>query len=362
MTDATTKRMMRLYSEERPVDSFFTSLYQTPTENYYNGESVEVDIERDGEDVAIPIIDGLGHQVITLEKYTNKSFVAPELGIMGPIRAKDLKSREPGQNPFSDPVYAAALSRRAMKLLRKEESMIRRNIELQCAQALQTGVVSLIDNAGNAKYSIDYGVKASHLITSGTAWDAGGNPLADLKAACNAIRNDSGFQPDMAIMGDGAFEALINNQSVKDRLDLEINIMNGGITGIASNGGTGGAQLRGMLNVDNFKVEIWTYSGRYKHQSTGDMTNYLDPAKVIVRASQGRLDLTFGGIPNLGSPNRVNIGLPTRLSGQMGGGNFDLHTVTYVDNSGETAYVKAGSRPLAIPTAIDTFATISTGV
>ena len=128
-----------------------------------------------------------------------------------------------------------------------------------------------------------------------------------------------------------------------------------------NNGGT----YRGWIDIGNYRYEMWTYGGRYKHPQTGVKTPFIDPGNVIVRDSNGRLDATFGAIPNIGAllgemgPNLLPE-LPGRISNT--GGGMDLFVNAWLSNDGEQLFGGVGARPLMIPTAIDTYGCLTTGV
>ena len=78
-------------------------------------------------------------------------------------------------------------------------------------------------------------------------------------------------------------------------------------------------------------------------------------------SSGARLDLTFGAIPRIVPPDaRVLPFLPSRI--QNGAGRMDIAVNAWADTQGETLFVGSGSRPLAIPTAIDTYGCLITGL
>ena len=123
-------------------------------------------------------------------------------------------------------------------------------------------------------------------------------------------------------------------------------------------GGTGGGNFRGVLELGNFKVAVWTYGGRYDAPQTGNSTQYIVPDYVIARASRGRLAATFGDIPKFSTGAQVPLGLPRRMSSR--GSGMDIMTNAYTDASGKSLFVEGGARPLMIPTAIDSFARLHT--
>ena len=173
----------------------------------------------------------------------------------------------------------------------------------------------------------------------------------------NQIRTDGLVDPDMIIMGDGSYEYFLQNSVVKDRL----NFRRADTARIIppDRMGSGGV-FRGTIDVENYTYEIWTYSGRYKHPQTGVSTKYIPDNKVVVRASAGRLDATFGAIPRITTDSRVPPALTQRIT--VPGSMIDITMNAWITEDGETMWTQAGTRPLLIPTAIDTFGCLSTGI
>ena len=359
MSDATTRRMIELYQQDgaAPVP-FLSGMFQSPPQNFYNSKEVEFDILRSDEEVAI-VIQSLsgGARNNDANLYTNKSFVPPIYKERAGINAADMIERSAGRNPFEDVNFQANATQRAFRQMRLMENKIRRAIELQASQVLQAGTSTLIDSAGTTVYSINFAPKSSHFPTAGTAWNAvGGDPIGDLSALAEIIRNDGLSDPDQLIFGIDAWTAFIDNAAVLARFDNR-RIETGRIVPMdrMGNGGT----YRGVVEIGNYSFECWTYGGRFVHPQTGTKTQYVTPAKVIMRASQGRLDATFGGIPMLVPPEqRVMPYLPSRIMGDR----VDMHQTAFVSDDGENLFVQVGARPLMIPTAIDTYGCIATGV
>ena len=352
MSDKTTRRMISMYEQSGnvPVVPFFTGMFQAPPENYHNSKEVEFDIERTDEDVAVVVQSlaaGARNNDATL--YTNKSFIPPIYKERSAIEAVDMINRQAGQNPFEDVNFQANAVRQAFKRMRLMEKKIRRAMELQAAQVLTTGVNTLVDSAGTALYTLDFKPKATHFPTTGTAWGTvGADPLGDLLALGEVIRNDGLQDVDQVIMGTSAFEAFIKTTAVQTRFETRRADL-GRISPMESMGN--GGNFRGIVEVGNYQLEIWTYNARY-NSAAGTKTLYLPTDKVIMRASGGRLDATFGGIPTIVPPeSRVLPFLPPRVSGDR----MDLHQTAFVSDDGESLMVQVGARPLMIPTAIDTF-------
>jgi hypothetical protein len=114
------------------------------------------------------------------------------------------------------------------------------------------------------------------------------------------------------------------------------------------------ATFHGRIQLGTEVMEIWSYKETYIDPNSGAQTPYLPDNKVIVRAVEGRLDLTYGGIPTLLPPDsRLAQFMPSRLSDPTTG--LDVSINAYASLNNKNLIVEVGTRALAIPTAIDTF-------
>lgn len=365
MSGTTTTRMIRAYNQMAQPMLFLSGLFQSPPENFHTSEEVEIDIVRSDEDISIVIQDlSTGYRMNSEDLYTNKGFKPPIHKEAIPINSFDLIKRMPGQNPFEAPDFRANVITRMFNGMTKIERKIRRSIEVQASQVLQTGVVTLTDMNGNALYTLDYKPKASHFPTAGTSWATatGQQKLDDINTLAEQIRDDGLADPDQLIMGIDAFENFISDDEVQKRFDTRrIDLGTIAPMEMRGNGGT----FRGIVEIGNYRYDVWTYGGRYKDPQTGNKVQFIDPGKVVVRASSGRLDATFGAIPNIGSlmgGGAANLlpELPSRVSNADGG--MDLFTNAWLSQDGEQLFGGVGARPLMIPTAIDTFGCLDTQV
>jgi len=362
MSTETTSRMLGAYVQEQVPTLYLSGMFESPQQNFYSGESVEIDIVRSDEDIAIVIQDlSTGHRMNSTDLYTNKQFTPPIYKEAVAINSFDLLKRMPGNDPFQDPDYRADVMTRLTSGMVKVQRKIRRSIELQASQILQTGILTLTDETGAALYTLDYKPKASHFPTSGTAWGtAGADPLGDILALANVIRNDGLSDPDELHFGENAYQTFIQDDTVQKHLNGR-RIDQGSVVPMTPRGA--GGNHRGFIDIGNYTYQIFTYGGRYKDPQTGAKIPYLDTGKVIVRASSGRMDATFGAIPNigrlLGAGDQLLPELPGRISDTAGG--VDLFTNAWITPDGEQLFGGVGTRPLLIPTAIDTYGCLTTG-
>lgn len=362
MSDSTTKRMIRAYNQMASPTLFLSGMFQSPAENFHSSEEVEIDIVRSDEEVSIVVQDlSTGYRMNSHDLYTNKGFKPPINKEAINVNSFDLLKRNPGSNPFEDVNFRTSLIARIFKGMVKIEAKIRRSMELQASQILQTGKLTLIDSAGVALYELDFKPKATHFPDVGIAWGGATSvPLSDISALAEVIRNDGLGDPDELIFGVDAFNLFITDDSVKSLLDNR-RMDTGAVVQMQKRGN--GGTYRGWVEIGNYRYDMWTYGGRYNHPQTGVKTAFMDPNKVIVRDSKGRLDATFGAIPNIGKlmgatgPNLLPE-LPGRISNE--GGNMDLFVNAWLTPDGEQLNAGMGVRGLLIPTAIDTFGCMNT--
>lgn len=357
MSDASTSRMIEMYMEEAEAPMFLSGFFRSPPQNFHTSEKVELDIIREDPDVAVVVTDlSAGGRKNESTKYVNKAFTPPIYDEEGVITAFDMIKRSAGQDPFTDPNYAANATREAFSIARKLERKIRRSIEWQAAQVLANGALTLVDQSGNALYTLDFLAKATHKATVTTDWHAAGTaglPLQDLAALARVVRRDGKVKPELLIFGTVAWQRFIVNQTVTPILLANQN--SPGMGQVTPQVRGEGATFMGFIWIENYRFEMWTYDAVFKHPQTGTLTEYVTSDHVLMLSRQSRLDLSFGAIPRLVQPDaRALSFLPPRMNSTDRGIDLSMHS--WFTPDGKHLMVSAGTRPLTIPTAIDSFA------
>src|SRR5690606_37967892 len=114
------------------------------------------------------------------------------------------------------------------------------------------------------------------------------------------------------------------------------------------------ATFMGYVWVGHYRVEMWTYSGTYKHPQTDTPTKYIATDKVVMTSSRTRLDMVGARVPlPLGPDPRVAHLLPGRMSSRED--RYDVTTNLYCTPNGKQIMGELESRPLLIPVQIDGF-------
>lgn len=353
-SDLSTRRIISAYLEEAEAPMFLSGFFQSPPQNFHDTEMVELDIQRDDEDVAIVIQDlSTGARQNEAGKYTNKAFTPPIFDEEATINSFDLIKRDFGEDTYDNPNFQAKAVVRAFSIFRKLEKKIRRAIELQASQVLQTGTITLRDAAGVALYTLDFQPKSTHFVTVTTTWAADGQtgtPFNDIASLATVVRRDGRKEPKTLIMGSNAIARFMANKQVREQANI---IGMQGLQSIVPTARGKGATQYGRFFIQGYWYDVWAYDATYKDPQTGALTPYLDPDKVIM-LSDGRLDLSFGSIPRILPPDpRAAQFLPARISGGEQG--IDLSVFAWFSPDGKHLKVSAGTRPLCIPTAIDTY-------
>lgn len=363
MSDATTKRMIKAYLQMAQPTLFLSGLFQSPPQNIHMSQEVEIDIVRSEEDVSIALEDvSTGYRFNSDNKFTSKGFKPPVHKEAVPINSFDLLKRAAGREPFQSPDFRADIIALMFSGMQKVERKIRRSVELQASQVLQTGIVTLTDASGTPLYTLDFKPTASHFPTAGVSWQtaSGQQKIDDINALSEQIRNDGLEIPDQLIMGVDAFENFISDAVIQTRFDSR-RIELGSIAPMTMKGN--GGIFRGLAEIGNYRYDVWTYGGRYKDPQTASNIQFISPGKIIVRASSGRMDATFGAIPNIGQIMGSDSAslipeLPSRISNSEGG--MDMFTNAWLNADKSQLFLGVGARPLMIPTAIDTFGCLDT--
>lgn len=362
MSDLTTRRMLKAYTQTGASPAmFFAGMFQSPPRNFHNSEEVEIDIIRSNEDVSIVLVDiNTDYRWNEASILTNKSYKPPVHKEAITLNSSDLIKRMAGDDPFADPNFRANVIDLAFQGMGEIERKIRRAMEQQASQVMQTGTITLTNAAGVALYTLSYSPKATHFPTVGTTWDnAAADALGDLDASARINRTDGLSNSNEIDFGVDAWNAFLKLDDVQIHYDNR-RIELGNIGGFERRGA--GGTFQGTVTIGNYHYDCFTYDGQFTDPQSGDGTPYLDPKKVIVRDNRARLDATFGSIPHIGKALGGNRGqlipeLPGRFSNSDGG--MDLFINVWLTESGESLKAGIGGRPLFIPTAIDTYSCLT---
>ena len=231
---------------------------------------------------------------------------------------------------------------------------IERAYELQCAQVLTSGIVS-IKNGDN----IDYNRKAESLVQLSGAGEwvntASCDPLKDLEDGCEFLRTvgkvaDGTFN---AIFGKSAMTNMRNSDNFKSIADVRrIDLVD--ISPAQRN--SQGATLQGYVQAGSYRVLVWTYPEFYEDEN-GVMTPYIAENDVIMVPESTKFQLSFGAVPRLfGKVANVGANVAKKISNERG----SYLIGEFLDEQNTAHLIDVKSAAVAIPVAVDQIYTLGT--
>jgi hypothetical protein len=339
---------------------FLSSFFTAPPDAFTDSETISLDIIRSGEEIA-PVVQSLDTGAVTLveDKFVNKEIPFPVYALDSPVGASQLMARQPGETAIiTERVnWLGRLARILVPKFAIMTAMIRRSIELQAAQILQTGTITLTDENGIQTYILDLKAKASHFPTAAIPWGTTDyDPIKDIDALADVVRNDGQCDVVNVIFGDWSWDKFIKNGWVQENLkqdNLNLGALDPQIVGK-------GAKRMGFINSGSNRYDLYIYSGRYNPWKSTVVKKYLAGNKVILLPHTSDLDFRryFGGIPTV---------ISNPISEEIFGGTipvegeYNFRPRIYPDEKLNVWTGEIKSRPLCLPVSIDRFGCLTTG-
>ncbi|GHU24424.1 hypothetical protein FACS1894164_11030 [Spirochaetia bacterium] len=338
---------------------FLSTFFRTTPDSFTDAEYAEYDILRSGAEIS-PVVRNLNTGAVTLvgEEFSTKGISFPVYALEMPAQIQTLMQRQPGETAYVTAKinWLGRLSKVLVRGFARMTNMIRRSIELQAAQILQTGTVTLTDEDGKAAYELNFKPKATHFPVVAKSWsDATADPLKDLGELALILQTDGLVDITTVIMGRSAWNNFIKNAWVQAHLNKEVMALGALNPQLKDKG----AKYLGYIDFDAYRFEFWMYNATYEPFGSQEPVPYLDPDKVLLLPDTESLDFQrfFGGIPSV---------LPDETFDQIFGakitiGNeYDFRPRVYADTHRETWIGEIKSRPLLVPKSIDRWGCLMT--
>lgn len=326
-----TQALVDTYKEIVPVKGFLRSFFPTVEKS---SKYLSIEASRGFELIALDTLRGTEGKRNVFGKSTEKIFLPPYFREFFDMTDLDLYDVLMGQENITGEQFGQ-LRAQASEKLQVLINKIERAYELQCAQVLETGVVTL--NTGD---NIDFNRDAASLVdNTSNPWTNGAvNPYDQMQVGCTFLRTKGKSQGSIinAIMGDEAYNAFLENTIVKERADIR-NYSLDDIRGPARE--ATGAALHGQVSAGAFKINIWTYP-EYYEQTAGTPIPYVNPKNVILLPENPRFHLAFAAVPQLINGASQNVKGAYKVS-------------EFTDEREASHIVDVQSAGLAIPVAVD---------
>jgi len=275
---------------------------------------VDIDILRGNERLAALVPRGLngrslgtGQKNIIQERYSNINRLYPLIEEEGDIDGNQLLFRGPGENPYQTQTRLDRMRRLAINGHQEQIRRIVRLFEYLAYQSILTGKMPAIFGTSDANLLYDFLRNAAHIAAAPLKWDNTSSvPSADFDAAAALIRANGKAKADIALIGTGALNALINHAETKALADnRRFQLIQAGNIPVPTNLQRfvdAGASPRGRYETPSGN-EFWLFTDLNVYTNAGGTaTLYMPTDQAIFAASSARCDRYFGPpemLPNI---------------------------------------------------------------
>lgn len=337
-----TKKVIGRFSDSVAPKSGLSVWFPSETST---SKQVSIEVERNRALIAVDVKRGTEGNLNTFENGTEKVYVPPFYKERFNFADIDVYERTfgAGSNPGVND-YASML-RTAGSKLNVLRNKIERAKEKQRAEALQTGIVTMVNGD-----SVDFKRQADSLVDlgAGNYWDAADtNPITDLEEGIKFIRQEgkSGSRSYDVIMGASVLGAFMNNAKIKESADLRhIKVLEIGTTRFED---ATGLNFHGRLSLKNGNVDIWTYDDFYE-DADGNNSEYISDNNVVLLPRDFVGKHAHAGVPAI-IRDKQNAEFPEWIS-QVAA---EYYINNYVDARAASHMFEIMSAPLAIPFSVD---------
>jgi hypothetical protein len=268
-------------------------------------------------------------------------------------------SRQPGESAYvtAKVNWLGKLATILVKKFSRMTNMIRRSMEYQAAQVLQTGDIILTDENGVETFRLGLKTKTSHFPTVLIPWNLPtADPLGDIDVLSDIIRDNGHADIENLIFGKNSWIDFIKNKWVQENLNKDV-LATGQISPQIRDKG---AKYMGYIDYGANRYYLWTYNARYNPFKSTTVNKYIDPDKVIFLPALEDLDFRriFGGIPTVRANNTFD-----ELFGvdkvQIGN-EYDIRPRVFYSEDNEAYIAEIKSRPLMLPVSVSRYGCLTT--
>jgi len=336
-----TQTAIEKYREMVSVPSFLRSFFAVKTTA---SKYVSIEVQRGTEKVAVDVLRGTGGNRNSFSKSTEKIFMPPFYKESFDATSLDRYDIAFGADPMFTPQTIGYMAADVAEKLDMLKAKIDRAKELQCAQVLLSGVVTVKNGD-----SVDYKRKADSIKdNSSTPWSTA---ATDIEAQCitgaqfirTKGKNNAGVFD--LIMSGTAFVAFKKSDFFKNNANFnQVKLID--ITSPAKN--STGAAYHGQFSFGAYIANVWTYDEVYDNES-GVSTRYLDEKYAIMLPTTGaRLTMAHAGVPAI-----LRDVQKAEFSTYIAQMEAEEYVNNYIDEQAMAHWFEIYSAPLAVPVTVD---------
>ncbi|WP_404427298.1 major capsid protein [Ureibacillus chungkukjangi] len=298
MAGYNTKTMLPAVQVMPHVPSFLRdTFFPRVNDKTFVTESVEFDYKKGRRKMAPFVAPRVGGVTVSREGFQTKSLKPLRIAPQRILTIDDISSRGLGENLYSQKTPA----QRALDLLADDMvelgGEIDRREEWMAAQILFTGKVIAKGYADNTlttviEEEIDYGFDGFETLSGLDMWtDEGSNPYEYLRNRRLDVLKKSGIAPNIAIFGEDAYKAWMQNPKVVALFD-KLNITLGQIQPSVKSD-----QVTFVGKLPELNIEIYLYNDWYIDENGNELP--FVPADKIVMGHTNLGGYVFGAVTQL---------------------------------------------------------------
>jgi hypothetical protein len=283
------------YSDMKDATQYFGTYFP---ESVHPTKNLSIEVVRNLEKIAVDVIRGTEGNLNTFGKSTEKIFTPPLFDEFFNLTELDLYDALYNYSTISGAMYGRLLLDTAEKV-KALQNKIDRTYEYYRAQALQTGIVPLINGD-----SINFNRKAASLVdlaaTAGGYWSAAVNPfnqIADMIVFIRTVGKSTSTVFDLTL-GSAAIRALYANTAFTTRQNL-FNLKLDNV--MPPQASAEGAMYHGEITAGEYRVRLWSYP-QYYTNAAGTQIPYIDPNYGILLPEKPQFKMAYAAVPQLVDP------------------------------------------------------------
>lgn len=275
MSDFTPKHLTDAINKIVPPKRMLLDLIFKRTEQSFE-ETIEYEVKATKRGLAQFVANGQAARVVDADGLIRKTVKIPAIREKSNISAAGILTTTAGGPSTGGPAPKQRFEMEIAKRQIKLKDRIYRRMEWMAAMALRGGMTITQDNV---QFTIDFGLAASHkpVLTGQKLWGSGSasvDIIGDLDAYANLVASESGFTPDLLILGETAAKHFKTDEKVLKSLDSRNYAI-------------------GSLDASFTAVRIGNFGGLevYKHNETyvdeQGATQYMVPKNAAILVASG---------------------------------------------------------------------------
>lgn len=318
------------------VGGFFTeNLFKNS--KCITGTKVDLDF-RKGKRKILPFVsDNAPASIMEKRGFVSSSVETPLLKPSDVTTIQDLKTRGFGENIYSSKTMQDRAIEMMTEIAKDFNDYANRTKEWMAAQAITTGKIPVKGEGVN--YTIDFKFTNKIALVGDKKWsNQNVNPLDDIDNWISQVKLTGGRTPNICVMAKDAYKAFINNQYVKEMLDvrnIELALIKPAqLSENVTYGGT----------LTQYNLSIYIYEEYYINPTTGQEEPLVPNGMVILASKNANNIIFYGELVVIDEQTKEFVSYITERLFR-----------TYTTVNPDKRYLELQTRPLPVPTEVDSW-------